>query len=248
MMNEIPDSVFREAVRKEIRKRPRSRSMKWSSPAISRKLTVMNQAVEKDRERLRQLETVVQRRFIEAGEALDEIWRKRLYRHDFMTFAAYCESRLGFKRQHAYRLIAAAKFARRLSPVGDKPVPQNERQARAAMEKVVLGEEPSTPTRRASNPIPVSAAGVTVGTLVARMPEFEPLLRHVPKDRLVTVVGWDTLKTPANVHGAGAVHTRHQAQEREATGVPALRPQTTARLVRDIPIPWSTDVPTRGPS
>jgi len=74
--------------------------------------------------RLIELEKVIeagQQTFIEVGTALAEIRDARLYKADYKTFENYCVSKWGFKRAHAYRLIAAAGIAKDLSPNGDTP-------------------------------------------------------------------------------------------------------------------------------
>lgn len=78
-----------------------------------------------------ELEAVVEaglRTFIEVGQALVELHDGRLYRATHDTFDAYVADRFGSSRQHAYRLIEAAKTAVAVSPMG---VIANERQARA---------------------------------------------------------------------------------------------------------------------
>ena len=74
--------------------------------------------------RLIELEKVIevgQKAFIEVGTALAEIRDARLYKADYKTFENYCVSKWGFKRAHAYRLIAAAGIAKDLSPIGNIP-------------------------------------------------------------------------------------------------------------------------------
>jgi hypothetical protein len=60
----------------------------------------------------------------EVGEALVEIQERKLYlKAGYSTFAAYCETRWGFKRNRAYQLIDFALIKR------DLPI-ENESQAR----------------------------------------------------------------------------------------------------------------------
>ncbi len=54
----------------------------------------------------------------------------RLYRDTYETFEAYCRDRWGVKRAHAYRMIQAAETVAEMSPVGDVPLPTNERHVR----------------------------------------------------------------------------------------------------------------------
>lgn len=86
-------------------------------------------------DRLGHLESIIDRgiaTFMEVGQALAEIRDTRLYRATHGTFESYCRDRFGFSRAHGYRLIRAATLAE-MSPVGDI---QNERQARAVLERV----------------------------------------------------------------------------------------------------------------
>jgi len=70
------------------------------------------------------------RPFYELGEALETLESLRLFRGRFETFEA-CAARYGFKKSHAYRLMASARAARVLSPIGDKvPMPRAESQIR----------------------------------------------------------------------------------------------------------------------
>jgi N6-adenosine-specific RNA methylase IME4 len=67
--------------------------------------------------------------FVVVGAALLAIREQRLYR-EWGTFEAYCRRRFGFRRRHAYRLMAAASVIQKLSmgPIGHIPV--NEAQVR----------------------------------------------------------------------------------------------------------------------
>jgi len=80
---------------------------------------------------LRSLEQVIERgqkTFLEVGKALLAIKAQKLYRQDYKTFAEYCTDRWGFQKNHANRLIGAAKVIENLTPTG--VVPETERQAR----------------------------------------------------------------------------------------------------------------------
>lgn len=68
-------------------------------------------------------------KFLEVGRALLAIRDRRLYRGTAPTFEAYCRSRWGFGRAHAYRLIEAARIQDAVSPTGRHL--SSERQARA---------------------------------------------------------------------------------------------------------------------
>lgn len=86
-----------------------------------------------ERSRLGDLESTIERgqqTFIEVGLALAEIRDSELYKESFSTFEDYCKERWGWERAHAYRLIGASEAIAQMSPVGDTPQVQNERQAR----------------------------------------------------------------------------------------------------------------------
>ena len=89
---------------------------------------------------LGRLEVVVEKHimgFKEAGIALTEISKRKLYRAEYTSFSAYLEGRWKMHRAQAYRLMSAAPVALLLSPMGDSPsavadapVPTSERQVR----------------------------------------------------------------------------------------------------------------------
>lgn len=82
----------------------------------------------------------VRKSFIEVGRALQKIHDERLYAEKWDTFEAYCLYRWPFTREHAYRMIDAARVAA-LLPIGDTPSLGNESQAR---ELVRLKDDPET--------------------------------------------------------------------------------------------------------
>jgi hypothetical protein len=84
---------------------------------------------------LRRLEAVIEKgkqTFIDIGNALRQIRDQELYREKWTTFESYCEDRWEFKKSQAYRLIDASIVQEKLetSPMGDKLLVKNERQAR----------------------------------------------------------------------------------------------------------------------
>lgn len=107
---------------------------------------------------LSQLEVKIEnglRSFREAGQALMLIRDQQLYAQS--TFETYCHERWSIGRAHAYRLIDAFKVVEDLSPTGDIPLPQSERQTRPlaklpseqrqpAWEAAVAVSEQATPT------------------------------------------------------------------------------------------------------
>jgi hypothetical protein len=76
---------------------------------------------------LEELETIVSRSFIDAGNALREIRDRRLYR-GHATFEEYCQKRWGWNRDYANKQIRAAGVVQNLDSIVSKP--QNEAQAR----------------------------------------------------------------------------------------------------------------------
>lgn len=70
--------------------------------------------------------------FIDVGMALLAIKADKKYRHaGYSTFEDYCDQRWNIKRAHGHRLILAAVTAEQvLSPMGDIPAPESERQVR----------------------------------------------------------------------------------------------------------------------
>lgn len=83
--------------------------------------------------RLTKLEATIEagrKTFIDVGTALAEIRDAKLYLATHKTFEAYCVEKWQFKRAHAHRIIAAAKIAKQMSPVGDV---STERSARALL-------------------------------------------------------------------------------------------------------------------
>jgi DNA N-6-adenine-methyltransferase (Dam) len=84
---------------------------------------------EQEQARLSELETAIERSYIEIGNALGEIRDSRLYRATHRNFDDYCRERWHFSRQRAGQLINAAKAATTVVNLG-LPAPENERQAR----------------------------------------------------------------------------------------------------------------------
>ncbi len=84
-------------------------------------LTTLNAA---ERSKLRLCETTIQKHlgtFMEVGNALAEIRDAKLYREEHKTFEAYCKAKWDFEKRHAYRLIAAAEVAEKVSHGTQKP-------------------------------------------------------------------------------------------------------------------------------
>lgn len=83
---------------------------------------------------LQRCEAIIERNlqsFVEVGLALLEIREQRLYKATHSTFETYCRERWGMSKRHANRTIEASQFTSK-GPIG--PIPQNEHQARQAIE------------------------------------------------------------------------------------------------------------------
>jgi hypothetical protein len=88
---------------------------------------------EAERDDLHRLEGIVRRgieTFLEVGRALKEIHDRKLYRASHRSFHAYVSGHFGMERAHAHRLVQSAAVVANLSPMGDIPMPVNERQIR----------------------------------------------------------------------------------------------------------------------
>lgn len=86
-----------------------------------------------DRSLLDEREAIIEgglKTFVEVGEALLYIRDNALYQTaaGFKTFELYCKDRWQMNRNHAYRMMDAAKAVSNLSPIGD--IPKTESQAR----------------------------------------------------------------------------------------------------------------------
>lgn len=106
--------------------------------------------------------------FLKVGLALARVRDERLYRADYATFEAYVEKRWGLTRTHAYRLIEAGHVAVAMSPMGDTPQIENERQARA-LAPIVKEHGPQAAAdtlRAAAEAGPVTAKSIALGTTV----------------------------------------------------------------------------------
>lgn len=101
------------------------------------------------------------RTFAEVGRALVAIRDGRLYREQHATFEDYCNTRWGFKKSQAYRLMESAEVVANLSPMGE--VPTSERQARP-LAKLAPAAQPaaweSAQHKAAAEGVPVAARHV----------------------------------------------------------------------------------------
>jgi hypothetical protein len=99
-------------------------------------LTMAKPLDESERNALKRCERIIKigaAHFLKVGAALKEIRDRKLYREHYSSFEHYCMARFNIKRAHGYRLIeqsAAILALQDSAPVGDIPLPTNERQAR----------------------------------------------------------------------------------------------------------------------
>lgn len=184
-----------------------------------------------------QLEATIEKglkSFYDAGKALNYLKEQKLY--DQTTFEAYCQERWGWGRQYAYRIINAFKVVEELSPMGDMPLPQAERQARPltqipadkrlpAWETALATSESNTPTAQE-----VSAAAAAV---VAPVTEWEPeatieVLSGPDKGEVVVVVEADPSKPLVTCTTADGVEKTYLTTQLEGHTPPpsqSIRPK-----------------------
>jgi hypothetical protein len=100
--------------------------------ALATLLVKYGSLTQADTERLKELESVIERgtkTFIEVGYALAEIRDQRLYRQTHATFETYCAEQWGWTRQRSYQLMNAATVVK-LLPAGMSTRVDNEATAR----------------------------------------------------------------------------------------------------------------------
>ncbi len=91
-------------------------------PAVIKRTKMAESLTVIEKTEFGQLEEIIQnglRTFYEVGFALTKIRNNRYYRETHRTFEQYCKERWGFKKAHAYRLIASSEVRQNLSPIGD---------------------------------------------------------------------------------------------------------------------------------
>jgi hypothetical protein len=113
------------------------RTAKWTAqPADgSTALPARNSALtDQESLELEQSEKIIKdgwKTFLEVGQALMKIQKKKLYRDGYATFELYCRDRLEISRPYAYNLIGSAEVLEDLSSIEDIPSkPANEAQTR----------------------------------------------------------------------------------------------------------------------
>ena len=146
--------------------------------------TIQNELSLAERAELRRLETTISRgwqTFIQVGEALSHIHKKRLYREDFATFEEYCQKVWNWSRNRAYQMMDAAKTAsvleevgvtvahereaRQLKPVAKAvaaaPAAQRKSVFEEAMQKAMTPTPAPAPAQKPSAPVVSWSGGVT---------------------------------------------------------------------------------------
>jgi len=98
--------------------------------------------------------------FVDVGSALARIRDDALYRATHGSFEAYCRERWSLSRKRAYDLMGASQIVRELSPMGDIPMPANERQARELSD--LPTETAAEVMRAAAESGPVTAASIAL--------------------------------------------------------------------------------------
>jgi hypothetical protein len=71
--------------------------------------------------------------FVEVGLALARIRDQRLYRAEFPTFEAYCQTKWHYGRRYVYHLMSAAQLFTQVFADGKGPKPRHESQLRPLM-------------------------------------------------------------------------------------------------------------------
>jgi hypothetical protein len=71
--------------------------------------------------------------FVEVGLALARIRDQRLYRAEYQTFEAYCQTKWHCGRSYVYHLISAAQLFTQVFADGKAPKPRHESQLRPLM-------------------------------------------------------------------------------------------------------------------
>jgi hypothetical protein len=144
-----------------------------------KKETAVMEAISIDEsKRLIELETRIKagvETFVEVGDALSEIKESRLYRADFPTFQAYCESKWNFTRRRAYQLIEAAEVRKAL-PANVKQCFTNPRQLNA------LAKLPKAKRAKAAKAI-AKAVNKTGGRVTAKAVKTE-VAKQLPRGGL----------------------------------------------------------------
>jgi hypothetical protein len=113
--------------------------------------------------------------FVDTGNALQKVRKRRLYRTTHNTFEDYCRERWGFDRSRADQLIEGAELTT-IVVKNDAPAPVNEGQARALQP---LKDQPQT---MAEVMVEVTAAAEAAGTRVTAKQISEAVKARTTED------------------------------------------------------------------
>jgi hypothetical protein len=159
---------------------------------------------DRERERLREIETVIEeiaeqtgRMWTEVAAVLAEVRDKKLYRGQYATYEQYCRERFQRSRRHINRMIEGAAVVAILGPRG--PTVENERVARAiaplakadperareVLEAVPVGSSAShiaavAEEAQAQPDVPATTIAQTVAKKPARKPTPKPAVPTEP--------------------------------------------------------------------
>ena len=150
--------------------------------------------------------------FMDVGNSLLAIQTEKLYPDEHKSFDAYCKARWGFARAYAYRLMESSVVLRdlRMSPIGDRLLPENEAQARAVADSASDAKTRANVWKAAVDSAPkgkdgkprVTAAIVkkVAAELVVNRADGKPAKVDPPKSNpepALPIVGTDTETPPA---------------------------------------------------
>lgn len=174
-----------------------------------------------------------QKAFMAAGEALVAIHQRRLYRQDYKTFADYCKTKWQISRQHAYRLMGAFLTVVRMSPAGDKSVPQTEGETRRLLHGL-SGQEKLAVEKRCRDYGETLEEAVTFVKAARPARQEKPLPERLEPASLQQVLTW-----------LEAVRIALQDAELEDTTIQRLNQAITVLKLGQLPAAPET-VPTPG--
>jgi hypothetical protein len=81
-------------------------------------LLTLSSAQHEEKSKLESIIRTGVKNFKEVGEALAQIWEKKLYADEYGTFEQYCNEKWGIHRRTAYKMMTAATVAANVCPVG----------------------------------------------------------------------------------------------------------------------------------
>ena len=144
---------------------------------------------EQDEADLKRCETIFRRNqesFEEAGEALYEIWKKKLFRNKYKSFKAYCEPELKCSRSYGHRLVKVHE--QNVSTIGDTSIPiQNEHQARKA--RIKAAKNKVQPAKKETvEPHPISTTDEKPQDNVIQLPQDKVLMSWPDINNLIVQI------------------------------------------------------------